>query len=245
MLGYAELPRLLRFEQPVYGLQSVGLDGTRRPLERIEDIAEVFLDEIRNAQPHGPYQLAGFCIGAIVAFEIAQRLLARGQEVSLLALIEAWPPGHVPVYPRDNFMRRALSRLSRVPRHLRTAASLPPRQAFDYLRQRLTTLRKLVASSQLDPSDQLDHDRDLVLRANHRAASRYRPSRYRGRIVIVVPVEEQVEATDDPRLFWGTLADKGAQVVRVSGHSGNLLERPHVERLAETLGGQLLESRLA
>ncbi len=96
-LAYADFARSLGSDQPVHVLQPVGFEGHRKPLERIEAIAEHFIAEIRKVQPRGPYRLAGFCVGGIVAFEMAQQLIASGEEAPLLALIETWHPRSVPV----------------------------------------------------------------------------------------------------------------------------------------------------
>ena len=55
-------------------------------------MAERYLAALRSVQPHGPYLLAGRCNGATVAYEIAQRLRAEGEEVPLLAALDSDPP---------------------------------------------------------------------------------------------------------------------------------------------------------
>jgi thioesterase domain-containing protein len=246
VLGYAGLPRLLDSDQPVYGLRSVGLDGDRKPLEHIEEIAEHFLGEIRRLQPHGPYQLAGFCIGGIIAFEIAQRLVACDEEISLLALIETWPPHCVPVPRRPVATLLRLGSLARaVPRHVGVMLRLPLGQRFRYFRQKIAIIRDLLLPSRIDSKD---HDRsahhsELVARANHRAAARYTPARYPGRILLFLPTEGSIEGDRDPRLVWGTFAEKGCRVINITGNRGNLLSRPHVQVLANNLTEQLRESQ--
>jgi amino acid adenylation domain-containing protein len=92
LVGFAPLARHLSAEQPLYGLQPSGLDG-RRPLDRgIEAMAERYLEKLREVQPRGPYLLAGRCNGATVAYEMAQRLRAAGEEVPLLAALDSDPP---------------------------------------------------------------------------------------------------------------------------------------------------------
>jgi acyl carrier protein len=56
----------------------------------IEKIASEYLTEVYKIQPSGPYLLGGFSIGAVIAFEMAQQLLAQGQDVALLFLLD--PP---------------------------------------------------------------------------------------------------------------------------------------------------------
>jgi phthiocerol/phenolphthiocerol synthesis type-I polyketide synthase E len=92
VLIYRELAQLLGPDQPVYALQAQGLDGARPPHETIEDMATHYLNEIRAVQPEGPYFLGGFCLGAVISFEIAQQLHARGEKVALLAALDASGP---------------------------------------------------------------------------------------------------------------------------------------------------------
>ncbi len=88
VLIYRNLAVRLGREQPLYGLQPVGLDGRQPGLERVEDMAATYLQAIRTRQPCGPYYLAGLSFGGVVAFEMAQQLRAQGQEVALLALFD-------------------------------------------------------------------------------------------------------------------------------------------------------------
>ena len=79
VLHLQPLAQLLGPEQPFYGLQARGLYGGAPPLRSVEEMAEHYLDELRTVQPEGPYYISGYCFGAIVAFEIAQRLLREGE----------------------------------------------------------------------------------------------------------------------------------------------------------------------
>ncbi len=78
-------------------------------------MAERYLSAVRAIQPHGPYLLAGRCNGATVAFEMAQRLRAAGEEVPLLVALDSDPPAPkpaelVPGVPYDEFMESAAIR---------------------------------------------------------------------------------------------------------------------------------------
>ena len=88
VLLYRSLAAHLGPDQPVYGLQSAGLDG-RSPVDaRFEHVARHYIEEIRQVQPHGPYMLGGCCLGGTLALEMAQQLIASGETVGLVALIE-------------------------------------------------------------------------------------------------------------------------------------------------------------
>jgi len=56
--------------------------------ESIEQLAGQYLSEVRQVQPHGPYHFCGFSAGGMIAFEIARQLLAAGESVGSLVLVE-------------------------------------------------------------------------------------------------------------------------------------------------------------
>jgi len=77
-------------EQPVYGLQAKGLNGIDEPLTKIEDIAAHYIAAIMEQNPSGPYALAGYSFGGIIAFEMARQLEAIGKDVKMLAMFDTY-----------------------------------------------------------------------------------------------------------------------------------------------------------
>src|SRR5689334_20546408 len=112
-------------DQPFYGLQASGTDGTSPPHRTIEEMADAYIAEIRTLQPAGPYLLAGYSGGGIVAFEMAHRLTALGEKVGLLAFIDTFHP-HIP--DRDITLFDRLGRLHR--------------EGMSYLKKALETQRR-------------------------------------------------------------------------------------------------------
>ena len=78
--------------QPVYGVAVPGFDGKSDSFTSVEAIARAMLREIRIVSPNGPYRLAGYCFGGLLAFEAAQQLVAVGEKVSLLSIYDAFAP---------------------------------------------------------------------------------------------------------------------------------------------------------
>ena len=85
---YNTLINSLSIDQPVYGLQAKGLNGIDKPLETIEEIAAHYISEIKTEYPVGPYALAGFSLGGIIAFEMVRQMMATGDEVALLGMLD-------------------------------------------------------------------------------------------------------------------------------------------------------------
>jgi thioesterase domain-containing protein len=82
---------LLGNDQPFYGLQAVGLDGKVPRHTSIEQMAEHYMREVRAFQPQGPYYLAGYSMGGLIAFEMAQQLWRFGERVAFLGLLDTFP----------------------------------------------------------------------------------------------------------------------------------------------------------
>ncbi|MEU2681449.1 amino acid adenylation domain-containing protein [Streptomyces sp. NPDC007107] len=88
---YAGLSARLGPEQPVYGIQARGLAGDE-PLPRtLQEEASDYVRHIRAIQEHGPYRLLGWSVGGVLAHTVAVLLQEAGEEVELLALLDAFP----------------------------------------------------------------------------------------------------------------------------------------------------------
>ncbi len=91
-LCYRNLAPLLGENQPVYGLDAVGLHDDGEPFDRFEATARHNLTLLRSVQPHGPYRLGGWSAGAMVAHEMARQLLAQGERVEPLLCVDGFLP---------------------------------------------------------------------------------------------------------------------------------------------------------
>jgi amino acid adenylation domain-containing protein len=259
ILHLGRLARKLGPEQPFYGLQARGLYGGVAPLTRVEDMAAHYLSEIRAEREHGPYRLAGYCFGAIVAFEMAQQLLAAGEDVELLAMFNGPSPSFIrdhgqsnrPVRPQpvQEAQVRTLSRGGRLRRALREPHRIVAfgmwrgrralRRAYWALLQR----RFRLAASLGRPLPESVRDYGF-LNINMRAELAYEPSPYPGEIVMFRGnglFYDDETGWGDSRLGWGELADNVDVHVIPGRHRDNreLMGEPAVNAVAEILGEQL------
>ncbi len=105
------LQRGLGLEQPVLAVACHDFDGETRP-RSIEAAAAARLAAILQAQPRGPYRLAGYRDGALMALEAARLLIAAGHEVALVALVD---PPTLAAHRPGQFLLSLLGRMSRKP----------------------------------------------------------------------------------------------------------------------------------
>ncbi|MEU0213322.1 amino acid adenylation domain-containing protein, partial [Streptomyces canus] len=87
---YMPFARFVPQEHPLYGLQAVGVDGAGELPGSVGDMAAEYVTRIRALQGRGPYHLVGWSFGGTPAHEIAARLEAEGDDVSLI-LMDAFP----------------------------------------------------------------------------------------------------------------------------------------------------------
>ncbi|PIG84354.1 N-(5-amino-5-carboxypentanoyl)-L-cysteinyl-D-valine synthase [Aspergillus arachidicola] len=59
-------------------------------LRTFEELAEMYLDHVRNIQPHGPYHFIGWSFGGILAIEMSRRLATSGERIGLLGIIDTY-----------------------------------------------------------------------------------------------------------------------------------------------------------
>jgi amino acid adenylation domain-containing protein len=83
-------------DQPVYGIQSPGLDGNEQPLDSVEEMALRYIQILRRKQPRGPYHLLAYCAGGAIAYEMACKLEAAGEKPGVLGIIDYPAPKQDP-----------------------------------------------------------------------------------------------------------------------------------------------------
>lgn len=92
ILNFRPLATVLDPSIPFLGLRSLGSDGGLETDASIEEMAARYLEAVRVRQPHGPYRLAGYSGGGVIALEMAQRLIAEGEEVEDLIFFDTLAP---------------------------------------------------------------------------------------------------------------------------------------------------------
>ena len=107
VLNFINLSKHFDEDQPIYAIQGIKPKGFDRWYESIEAMAAHYIDAIIKVNPKGPYALAGFSFGGIVAFEMTRQLKEQGKKVSLTALLDSYVDSS---YYYGNYRRKQLVR---------------------------------------------------------------------------------------------------------------------------------------
>jgi thioesterase domain-containing protein len=240
LLELSQLVRNIQTDRPVYGLQTRGADGVDEPFDRIEDMAQSYVEAVRKAQPSGPYLLIGYSMGGLVTLEMAQRLSAMGERIASLVLIESFPARDImPAKQRARLYFRLLRN------HLSNARQLPLPEAISYILHPSKRIHRSSHGHAESPPEQrslyfgpaMQRMRD----ADYRALASYRPRYYPGKIHFV-KAENSFDFPDDAAAVWAGLS-AGFVVENVPGDHFAILDA-YSEDLGSVLSRYLDEAVL-
>jgi thioesterase domain-containing protein len=242
VLLYRALAEHLHPDQPLYGLQSKGLDGQNEPLKTIEEMAIEYLREVRKVQPHGPYYLGGYCLGGTVAYEMAQILTREGETAPMIAMLDTYNFSRALKVNFGTFL------FEKVRFHFGNFTKLRPRDMWDYVREKMRVARDGELANLLTSAPGSSSD-DGVARAesgveasvqacNDHAADNYLPTPYAGSLTLFKP-QINYKFYPDPKMGWGDLALGGLDMVELPMNPHAMLVEPFVKTLAAELTGRL------
>jgi acetoacetyl-CoA synthetase len=235
VIDFFQVVKHIRTSHPIQGMQAKGIDGTDEPFDRIEDMAQFYLDAIRQVQPSGPYLLAGYSLGGLVTFEMAQRLTAAGEKVALLAMLDSYPDIRYLSLAQRAFL---LTRLAT--RRATTTMKLPMSEALSLIIQPSHRRAGAPRVSYKPPINvPLSPAMQRARECAYSALTSYQPRYYPGKIKFV-RAETPTDFPADPSAVWGHLAAE-FEVETVPGdHLGIMMT--HFESLASVVSRYVREA---
>jgi thioesterase domain-containing protein len=220
-LGYRSLARYLGPEQRVYGLQAQYPEDMRGEYSQavVDELVAEYLEAMRAVQPTGPYQLLGQCRGAHIAFEIARRLNAEGEQTALVGILDSW------------VMENTLTAFWYFKYSLRKLASQG--------RKRMASGMAMLMKPRPTATDSAPPKRDPMPEVYFPGPG-FVPKTYSGRLAVFRARKQPRYRVRDNTLGWGKLALGGVEVYIVPGTHSNVLSEPHVQSLADAIRKCLL-----
>jgi surfactin family lipopeptide synthetase A len=236
------LAQKLGADQPFLGLDLPFSDATKfRTPYRLEDIAAYLVRAMREVQPHGPYSLAGLCVNAVIAYEIARQLTEQGEEVALLAMFD----GHNHAYYKHPLRDGRYT--GRIKYHLANLFQGDVRESSAYLLDRLDearrkierTMWRLSSTSEENGNGDRPHNTDFIV---HPAFHRYEPQPYAGKVTLFQSSDWPDGPYFDFKLGWTEVAAGGVDFHRIPGDHPSMFTEPNVDLVASKLRAQLEEA---
>jgi amino acid adenylation domain-containing protein len=186
----------------------------------LHSFAACLLAKIQAVQSKGPYAIGGYCLGGLLAYEIASQLRAAGQQVTLLVLLDSPNPAYM---ESRNSLTRKVSYLRYA---LHRAVRLGPRVSLIYFREHL--LPRFARTLRTKPADA---DMRVALQA---AALAYQPEKYEGEVLLLLASERPPHANFLPG--WQAVVPLRLHAQYVDGHHRDLL----TGEIARTVAGSIV-----
>ena len=211
---YAELCELLPDDQPVFGLQAVGLDGSVAAHSDVKDIARHCVSSLQKIQEHGPYRIIGYCAAGLFAFETVRQLIAGGEEIEYFALLDT----AAPVARLRDRVRREIARLASADGLARIAA-----KGYRFIRSQLANRPPTGAAS--------------IGAAHQHAVESFRPSPIPGEAVMYYC--EDGNRKRGVAFGWDRLLSRGLILKGTPGDHETMMRTPNVSTLAKSISMDL------
>lgn len=233
VLNFKSIADRLGADQPVYGLQAQGVDGRWPLLPTIEAMAAQYVAAIRTVDALGPYRLAGYSGGGLIALEMAQQLKQSGAEVVLLAMLDTLSPAAA---------RVKISILKKI--WLMRHWSL--KFALEWPERRRTTQQEranhALALQQLSAGHVLPPELASARLYSHfvTAQERYQTPAYDGPMVLFRAQQGYTPYLNaGPQLGWQAHLRGHIRVVEIPGSHVSMLSEPGLSTLAQGLRQEL------
>jgi aspartate racemase len=244
--AYAQLAQRMDQDRPFFGLRTPALPPGQ-PFPSIEALAARYVEELKNTFRTGPYLLGGYSSGAAVAFEMAQQLTARGEEVTMVVALDSGLPNchaaasglpGVTEFVRnlfrwitDDFMQSDRAEMAARFRSKGTllAARLAAVPGFSWIPHREPDIRDRLGM----PS--ASEEWGAFLADHFQSFMAYVPRPYAGRVALFRARALPISSRHAPDLGWNRIAQGELEVNIVPGSHENLLREPYVDLLAAAL----------
>jgi len=223
-------------EQPVYGIQALGLNHeTDIPLT-IEGISKRYIDEILEVNPNGPYSLAGYSLGGFIAFEIARQLKAMGKHIKFIGIMDTYAGNNY--YPDSKLtraFRKILRQFYKIPFFAKSFIKTP-KEIINYqkliIKRKINKLRHtnaVIANGVLS-----DYDVEIYKKYD-KAINDYVLTPFDTEITLF-RVEKRLYYLDDRvYLGWNNFALKGVKIKNIPGDHKTFLEPPNDKKFANII----------
>lgn len=231
---YLELVRQLHPSRPVIAFQAPGLDDMDAAEVSIESMASLYLEQLRQLQPQGPYLLGGWCFGGTLAFEVARQLQSVGELVDGIVLIDTRAPIEANV-PEDSDDATLLSWFARdlatpYGKSLRIAPEvlreLPPETMFSHVLDEAKAIGVLPLDADVAALERYFQ----VYIGNGIALRLYFPEPEPLPLLLLRAIDEQEDY--GPSLGWDQLAAAGLTRIDLAGDHNSIMYAPQAQAVA-------------
>ncbi|WP_127784519.1 non-ribosomal peptide synthetase [Rhodococcus sp. X156] len=228
---YTRLLPHLPPEVGVHALQAAGLAGGTDALPAsLEEMAASYVQLLQHRQPEGPYRLLGWSVGGAVAHAMAVQLRAAGQEVALLALLDA--------YPAEQWQGLELPDEQDSRRALLTMAGIDPETVPALDTATVVAALRTANSAMAELSPEVLSAMVAVVVSNTELMRAHQPQHFDGDVLFFAATAPRREHWLDPR-GWQDHVSGSVRVVDLPCTHAEVIAPPHLQVVGAELSTHL------
>ncbi|PTM58822.1 non-ribosomal peptide synthetase [Desmospora activa] len=236
VLCYYHLAKALGEHQTVYGIQAMGYESEDSPLTDIHEMADLYVEQLRQKLPKGPYRLLGWSFGATIAYEMTRRFEKMGEKVEFLGLLDAHPIDS----REEDSLAVTRNRDSLVAWAERLGMDKNELEGLDQEQQLLKVLRQAQERQVLPLSADVSTVKKYlgIMIANRTATLDYtvkEPIQADLHLFLVNEVSPQDPIPLVDPALWYKRTTGQVRKYFIQGHHHNLVDPPHVQYLGEKI----------
>lgn len=244
ILMFKSLSNYFEADQPIYGIQALGLSNKTEVPETIEEIVKMYLEEIFLIDKDGPYTLAGYSLGGFLVYEMARQLKALGKELTMVGVMDTYASTGEDLRDTNQLLKKVTRQFNKVPFFAKSFLN-NPKETLSYQKTVLT--RKFQGAMNVDITDPLFELSDYE-------AAIY--ERYSKALSAYTLVPDDIEVTlfrakkrlyyldDNEYLGWKVYARRGVKIFEVPGDHKTFLYPPHDRALGGIIQSAVDKKRL-
>jgi amino acid adenylation domain-containing protein len=238
VLNFINLSKHFDDDQPIYGIQGTKPKGFEGWYESIEAMAAHYIEAIIKVNPKGPYALAGFSFGGIVAFEMTRQLREQGKTVSLTALLDSYVDSS---YYYGTYRRKQLVRYFDLT-HKRLDFLKEMLLSWKAFKMRINGKKEYILKRHFGKTDVMTEQEALALekfieadRMVKKIVDRYHLKPQNFEVDLFRSKDDDNYKLDPTHLGWKKAALKGVAIHNISGNHLDILAPPNDIILARLL----------
>lgn len=241
VMVFKDLVEHMDIDQPIIGVQALGLNSKDPLPDKLEEIAALYVSEIRKHNTTGTFLIAGFSAGSLLAYEVCRQLSNAGLKVAMCGIFD---------YSLESTRtHKALS--SKIGKYVwqlipRTLYAMfmcikHPLSAFKYQKQFLKLrVNGILGRLGFDVDEKVEADSRQeriyhLMDHYYKVFSEYTVQAYSGKIDLFRSKIKMYYLSDRTYLGWKPFAKQGVNIHEVEGDHDHMITGPYSKGFAKTL----------
>lgn len=244
VLFYKPIVDFMDIDQPIYGLQALGLNKPAKAVSTLEEIAAAYIADLIKVNPTGPYALTGYSFGGLIAFEMAKQLVEMGKKVKFVGIVDTYL-GSIDdkaTAGSSKLTKKFLRQFTKIPFLIKSFMDYP-KDAYHYqlnsLKYKLNRIYPIFKVEEIaavkNGSEDLTTYETEIYNTYVTAHERYTitPAPIK---ISLLRVKKRIYFVDDPiYLGWKKFAGLGIDIHELPGDHASILHPPNDKEFARVL----------